>query len=486
MIYWMHNGLAVSDWTMGLSNVSTASRPSIYFSVLTISNVTFADRGTYTCVSDVNTTGYIVSSKLISTTSTSAEVSVLVPPRAIVLARTSKVVYPMTINVTCSFSGNPAPNITITAPGLTDLQVTAMSTSFIGELGDRLPLRTTTLIVSPSNIVNNGTYTCTANSMSGKLDHSLDVIVQWVPDAPGVLWVLLIGEKIVISLFAATPNNAPLTSYTVKYGNVDCLGQIMENSTDLPPSTNTIFIDVEPSQIYTVQLRASNAIGAGNYTLPTQILTHDKSPSGSPENVSVQALSPYSANVSWMPIPCMEQNGNISGYDVEYNITVDIDDKRYVDTYHGIQAVQSGSELSTIISGLNAFFTYNFRVRGRTVAGYGPYSPSISARTLTSVEPQYLNTSSGFVVTCNAHQEVILSCSFRAGLRPVITWAREDTSASMGGVMTKQIASSSNLTHTGTLTFVRVERTDEDNYTCTATNANGTDAVALYVRVQGR
>ncbi|XP_065198881.1 receptor-type tyrosine-protein phosphatase F-like, partial [Sycon ciliatum] len=301
------------------------------------------------------------------------------------------------------------------------------------------------------------------------------------------MWVYLNGERIIISWFAATPNNAPLTSYTIKYGYVNCLGQIMENSTDLPPSTTIRAIDVEPSQNYTLQLRASNAIGAGNYTLPTQILTGDKSPSGSPENVSVQALSPYSANVSWMPIPCMEQNGNISGYDVEYNITVDIDDKRYVDTYHGIQAVRASSELSTIISGLNAFFTYNFRVRGRTVVWYGPYSPSISSRTLTSVAPQYLNTSSGLVVTCIEHQErVILSCSFRAVLKPVITWERENTSASMGGVMTKQITSSSNLTHTGTLTFIRVERTDEDNYTCTATNANGTDAVALYVRVQAR
>ena len=99
-------------------------------------------------------------------------------------------------------------------------------------------------------------------------------------------------------------------------------------------------------------------------------LTHT-APSAAPTNVSVYAMSSTALNVLWGPVPCIEQNGDITGYTVR--VLVGGEMERVEDVVGDVNNVT--------ISDLTPSTTYSIQVAAVNSEGTGPYSDLIIIET---------------------------------------------------------------------------------------------------------
>ena len=97
-------------------------------------------------------------------------------------------------------------------------------------------------------------------------------------------------------------------------------------------------------------------------------MTISLAPSAAPTNVSVSEVTSSSITVQWGEVPCFEQNGDITGYIVQYGSQT--------------QSLSGGSVTETTISDLSPSTTYNVRVTAVNDADTGPFSNTISIMTL--------------------------------------------------------------------------------------------------------
>ena len=100
-------------------------------------------------------------------------------------------------------------------------------------------------------------------------------------------------------------------------------------------------------------------------------------PSGYPQNVQAQSVSPTEIWVSWNPIPQLERNGKIIQFEVLLNSL----------TFPGdvVSANMSPENvLMLLVENLEEYAEYNISVRAFTKVGPGPFSPTETERTLES------------------------------------------------------------------------------------------------------
>ena len=96
---------------------------------------------------------------------------------------------------------------------------------------------------------------------------------------------------------------------------------------------------------------------------------HFTAPTGTPQNV-VPSTTSRSISVSWDAIDCIERNGNIDDYEVEF---------RRSDGSETTEGVVVGQTFTAI--GLQFFTAYTFRVAGVNSAGRGPFTAAININT---------------------------------------------------------------------------------------------------------
>ena len=87
-------------------------------------------------------------------------------------------------------------------------------------------------------------------------------------------------------------------------------------------------------------------------------------PSASPSSVRVSEVNSSSITVQWGPVDCINRNGDITGYSVQY----------------GSKTVSVSGDSSGgmyVISGLMPSTNYSIQVAAGTSAGTGPYSTAI-------------------------------------------------------------------------------------------------------------
>ena len=82
-----------------------------------------------------------------------------------------------------------------------------------------------------------------------------------------------------------------------------------------------------------------------------------------PTNVRMTGVTTTTITVKWQKVPCIEQNGDITGYIVRYGSQT--------------QSVSGGTVTETTISNLTPSTTYNVRVAAVNDAGTGPFSSNL-------------------------------------------------------------------------------------------------------------
>ena len=100
-------------------------------------------------------------------------------------------------------------------------------------------------------------------------------------------------------------------------------------------------------------------------------MTIPPAPSAAPTNVRMTVTN-TSITVQWGAVPCIERNGDITGYIVQYG--------------NETQNVSGGSVTETTISNLTPSTTYNIQVAAMNDADTGGFSSSISIMTLGIID----------------------------------------------------------------------------------------------------
>ena len=95
-------------------------------------------------------------------------------------------------------------------------------------------------------------------------------------------------------------------------------------------------------------------------------LTNFPAPSAPPTSVKVLALNSTAVTVQWGPVPCIEQNGDITGYSVQY--------WEVGSGSTQTMPVSGGSATEADISGLLSNTKYVVEVAAVNSAGIGVYS----------------------------------------------------------------------------------------------------------------
>ena len=107
----------------------------------------------------------------------------------------------------------------------------------------------------------------------------------------------------------------------------------------------------------------------------TCTFSHTSVPDAGPDNVRSEVLSSVSIAVYWDEVPLINQNGNITMYEVLY-----VPLQTFGETLSS--STISTTDFETVINGLAPYVSYNISVRAYTVVGAGPYSEPVVNRTL--------------------------------------------------------------------------------------------------------
>ncbi|KAG7459979.1 hypothetical protein MATL_G00216340 [Megalops atlanticus] len=130
---------------------------------------------------------------------------------------------------------------------------------------------------------------------------------------------------------------------------------------------------------YLLQIQAFNSIGPGPWSEIVKGRTRESVPSGSPENVTAEAVSSTRILVTWGPVPEPEQNGHILGYKVLYK-------EQDSESEPQVHIVKGNLTQSVLLRNLRKYVLYQIQVLAFTRIGDGePSSPPVLERSKDDV-----------------------------------------------------------------------------------------------------
>ena len=100
-------------------------------------------------------------------------------------------------------------------------------------------------------------------------------------------------------------------------------------------------------------------------------------PSNPPQNVTATVISSNGIIVSWEEVPAINQNGEITTYEIQDVPLETFEGQISTNTVN----TSNGSVLMMVLTGLQEYVEYNISVRAYTRAGPGPYSDPVTERT---------------------------------------------------------------------------------------------------------
>ena len=194
----------------------------------------------------------------------------------------------------------------------------------------------------------------------------------------------------------AINQNGEITMYEVHYNPLETFdGQISTESTNTS-LTCTDLTGLEEYVEYTISVRAYTSAGPGPYSDPVTERTYTDSkgeinmivyikfyefyftePDAPPQNSTAAELSSTEIRLCWNQVPAINQNGEITMYEVQYDP---------LETFKGQISTKTvnitiTSLLCAVLTGLEEYVQYNISVRAYTSAGPGPYSDPVTERT---------------------------------------------------------------------------------------------------------
>ncbi|KAG1676199.1 Receptor-type tyrosine-protein phosphatase F [Nymphon striatum] len=187
-------------------------------------------------------------------------------------------------------------------------------------------------------------------------------------------------DKVILSWSEPLLKNGIINYYQIKYMllNRGMCGEIINKVEQEKISIlNSVMLEnLKPFSNYQVYIGGTTKVGVGIME-EYFFMTLQSVPISAPENLRVTKVLATSVEISWDVVPCLERNGRIVSY--EYEIS------------HIFPLAQSKSSLFNTtgnhvhVDDLLPNTNHKFRVRLYTDAGVGPFSSSITQRTVVLV-----------------------------------------------------------------------------------------------------
>nr|XP_050858261.1 tyrosine-protein phosphatase Lar isoform X8 [Vespula vulgaris] len=210
-----------------------------------------------------------------------------------------------------------------------------------------------------------------ALTRKGDGDRSAPVHVRTpggVPNRPQVNIKVLSRDPVVLELewMEPTQTYGDLLGYRIRYG---IKNQTLKKEFIRGTRQHTYKItDLEERGVeYEFRVAGQNSIGYGQETVQYWS-SPEGEPSGSPTNLSYFFQTPDTLCVTWDKPLRQHRNGQIIGYDVQFNKKND----------HSSIIERNTTKTREVFSNLEEDTEYVFHVRARTMRGSGPYSEKIT------------------------------------------------------------------------------------------------------------
>ncbi|XP_064607458.1 tyrosine-protein phosphatase Lar-like isoform X3 [Liolophura sinensis] len=278
-----------------------------------------------------------------------------VPPHFSIPPENTEVMPGGDVNLTCVAVGSPMP-IVRWVQGAKEITQ-----------DDEVPVGRNILMLTDVRETKN--YTCVASSDLGTIEHTAQIQVKALLNAPvGLSTSEVTATSVRLSWDSG--NREPVMSYIIQYKPKNQKGGYTEK-TDIT-DTESLVMGLTPFTVYEFRVVAVNKIGRGTPSMPTEVMTGELAPGSPPRNVMARPVSSTTVMVSWEEpeIP----NGVIKGYKVFYTLSPDIP---IVFWEHR----EVANNKLTSISNLKTNHTYTISVLAFSNIGQGPLSEPIQVMT---------------------------------------------------------------------------------------------------------
>ncbi|KFD70875.1 hypothetical protein M514_01174 [Trichuris suis] len=230
----------------------------------------------------------------------------------------------------------------------------------------------------------------------GPISEPVSVLTQpGIPGQPQNVKATAIGAKRMLLTWESPLFSSDVINYVIRYNHTPSNYVDEEMGSAL---TEKIIENLLPNTNYTFQVSAKSQRGDGLFSRPVQQKTNPSAPSGPPEGVVVEAISPQELKVIWEPPPKNQQHGLISSYQVfwelastEDNVNIvehgddddsdEDDDDDDEEALSGSLTQSADKQRSVTIGNLKPYTQYRVTVAAGTVKGYGPRSEPVIAQT---------------------------------------------------------------------------------------------------------
>ncbi|XP_075890891.1 protein sidekick-1-like isoform X2 [Nelusetta ayraudi] len=129
---------------------------------------------------------------------------------------------------------------------------------------------------------------------------------------------------------------------------------------------------------YKVQIQAFNSIGAGPWSNTVVAHTAESVPSGSPANVTAEAVSSTQILLKWSTVPLLQRNGVVLGYKILYS-------QKDSEGPPSVQVADGPGSMSALLGALQKYTMYVLQVLAYTQMGDGPPSKATLLRSKEDV-----------------------------------------------------------------------------------------------------
>lgn len=109
--------------------------------------------------------------------------------------------------------------------------------------------------------------------------------------------------------------------------------------------------------------------------------TLEAKPASSPRDLTVQSIDDYPESVLLRWLPPKQSNGDINGYIISYTTDNTKNDRDWK-----IEAVVGDKTEYVLSTALKPSTMYYFKIQARNTKGYGPFSTTVSYKTLESTD----------------------------------------------------------------------------------------------------
>lgn len=179
------------------------------------------------------------------------------------------------------------------------------------------------LLIKNVQLRHAGRYTCTAQTIVDNSSASADLVVRGPPGPPGGIRIEEIRDTAVALTWSrGTDNHSPISKYTIQ--SKTFLSEEWKDAKTEPSDIegnmeSARVIDLIPWMEYEFRIIATNTLGTGEPSMPSQrIRTEGAPPNVAPSDVGGGGGSNRELTITWMPLSREYHYGNNFGYIVAF------------------------------------------------------------------------------------------------------------------------------------------------------------------------